>query len=491
MTMKAKRIFSIVTMLVSAIFGIVDASAGIMAADAAATFAGVEGKGTHTTFGTNNGLTTDVTRENAPDLIDDPIDKMVVKMFQSGIAVDQVCRYITNVKQNGMRYSFWSVDTRPVADKLTGAFAGTTGTTTQGTILVQTPNMFDISDVIVVPSVAGFNADGSTSVSPLNLYVVGHDNNTGGLIVQAVNGEKLANNMGMLIPAIPATTESGDATPIYRLGHAASEGDVQTTPYAALPEPDELYMQIFKTQIMESTISVDSDKKVNWSLADQQELALYNMRKEIELSYIYGVKGYFRNNTTNRYVYTCSGIIQQIAEKGNMVAYGIGTLTDKKLMTDIVKPIFLGNSGSATRYLFAGSDLVAEIATLESVQRQMGATQVLRKFGVDWKTIQFMSWQLNLYQHPLLDEIGLSHCGFVLDLPHVRKNVFRSLSQDVLELIKAGIFDGKSTVWTEISSIGLKYPKCHAFIKGVVETAATGEGTGEGTGGGTGEGNNG
>ena len=50
---------------------------------------------------------------------------------------------------------------------------------------------------------------------------------------------------------------------------------------------------------MESTISIDSDKKVSWSLADQQELALYNMRKEIELSYIYGVKVISANKHRN------------------------------------------------------------------------------------------------------------------------------------------------------------------------------------------------
>ena len=128
------------------------------------------------------------------------------------------------------------------------------------------------------------------------------------------------------------------STKVYRLGHAASEGDVQTTPYAALPEPDELFMQIFKTQVMESTISIDSEMKVNWSLADQQELALYNMRKEIELSYIYGVKGYFRDLNTKRYVYTCSGVIQQILEKGTVIFDAFNN-DGKLLLTDVVKTI--------------------------------------------------------------------------------------------------------------------------------------------------------
>ena len=476
--MKEKGFLSLFLTIVCAIFGIVDASAAVMAASAASVGAaainadgsaratvGADGAAIHTTTNVaQGGLNTDTIRLGS-DLIDDPIDQLVVKMFQSAVAVDQICRHLTQVKQNGMRFSFWSVDTRPVADTVSTAFAAvSTGYT--GTLVVSNPNMFDKTDVLVVPTVLGYDFNSgtrSTKSVPLNLYI--KEITDSGLVVQAVNGDYSTTAIG--IPAIPAGTR------IFRLGHAASEGDVQTTPYAAIPEPDELFMQIFKTQVMESTISIDSDKKVSWSLADQQELALYNMRKEIELSYIYGVKGYFREQTSKRYVYTCSGVLQQILEKGNVISYTAGSLTEASLMSSIVKPIFLGNSGSSTRYMFAGSDLVAEIAVLPGVQRQMGATQVLRKFGMDWKTLQFMSWQINLYQHPLMDEIGLSRCAIVLDLPHVRKNVFRSLTTDVLELIKTGVYDGKSTVWTEISALGLKYPKCHAFIREVSQFAPT------------------
>ena len=478
--MKKESFLGLFLTIVCSIFGIIDASGAVMAASAASVGAaainadgsasavvGADGAAIHTTTSpAQGGLNTDTIRLGS-DLIDDPIDQMVVKMFQSAVAVDQICRHLTQTKQNGMRFSFWSVDTRPVSDTVSTAFAAvSTGYT--GTLIVGNPNIYDKTDVIVIPTVLGydFNSANRSAVVPLNLYI--KDITDTGLVVQAVNGDFSSTATG--IPAIPAGTK------IYRLGHAASEGDVQTTPYAAIPEPDELFMQIFKTQVMESTISIDSDKKVAWSLADQQELALYNMRKEIELSYIYGVKGYFRDQTTKRYVYTCSGILQQILESGNVVSYAAGTLTEATLMTSIVKPIFLGNSGSSTRYMFAGSDIVSEIAVLPGIQRQMGATQVLRKFGIDWKSLQFMSWQINLYQHPLMDEVGLSRCAIVLDLPHVRKNVFRSLTTDVLELIKTGVYDGKSTVWTEISALGLKYPKCHAFIREESQFAPTASG---------------
>ena len=478
-----KRFLKLFFSVLAAILGIVDAGA-FVAADATAgaaaindttaggiqdgsapagnarAAAGQDAQGVHAVTQPNAGITTDTVRLGAEGLIEDPIDQMVTKMFQSAVAVDQICRHIQNVKQNGMRYSFWSVDTREIEGLITAGLAAASDSLT-ATLTLDNSNIVDPTDLIVIPSIKGYVAGTATpkALVPLILYVqsVGSGNQ---VVVQSVNGP-LGTYLGF--PAI------ADDTKFYRLGHAASEGDVQTTPYAALPEPDELYMQIFKTQVMESTISIDSDKKVNWSLNDQNELALYNLRKEIELSYIFGVKGYIRNTATKRYVYTCSGIIQQIVEKGTVISYdetnpAMDFTTEAELLTRIVKPIFLGNSGSATRYMFAGSDFVAKVAGIPNVSRQIGATESLRKFGIDWKTLQFMSWQIECYQHPLLDEIGLSKCAFVLDLPHVRKNVFRTMTQDVLDLIKAGIFDGKSTVWTEISSIGLKYPKCHAFI---------------------------
>jgi hypothetical protein len=294
---------------------------------------------------------------------------------------------------------------------------------------------------------------GSTK-QPLRLYVSAV--NTNDITVQPIYVQ--TTSTAMTIPAI------GENTAIYRLGRAAAEGEVQTEVWSTLPEKDELFMQIFKTQISESTIMAMSEKEADWTFNDQEELALRDMRKCIELSYIYGTKGYFVDNKKKKYVYTCAGIIQQILERGTLISYTDAITKEADLITDVVKPIFTGNSGSASRYLFGGSDFVSMIATIEGIQKQMDATQVFRKFGVDWKAIQFMSWQLNLVQHPLLDEVGLSKCAFVLDLPYVKKQTALKLSKDALELKKAGIFDGQSTVWTEISSIALKYAKTHAFI---------------------------
>lgn len=416
-------------------------------------------------------MTTDAARRVEEDFIVDDVDRLVVKQMQSGFPIDQICRYIPSVKKSSMRYEFYSIDERPIKTTVSAAYAPTTAVAGDVTITVANAGMFRPTDTILVKSVAAVAAPASGTDSrtaqekaPLRLFVTEKVSNTQ-IKVIALNG-KVSNNQ-TIVPAIAADTE------IYRMGNAAYEGDVQTNIFSSMPTKRERYMQIFKTQISESTIMSMSRKEADFTFSDQAELALRDLRKRIEISYIFGTQSYTYDPNADKWVYTCGGIIEQMLEGSHMISYDAkqanangtkGIADESTLIKNFVQPIFLGNSGSPKRYMFAGSNFVSQIACLPGIQKQMDARQVERKYGVDWKSIQFMTWQLNMYQHPLLDEFGMSNCAIVLDLAYVQKAVFRSLSEDVLELVKSGTFDGKSTVWTEISSICLKYPETHALI---------------------------
>lgn len=463
------RVLSFLFAVVCAIFGVADVSAFCADAAAAAQAVkdsgmanatpGVDNAGVHTTPVVNKGLVTDVTRLASPDLIEDPVDREICKMFQTAFPIDQITRHLPQDEVKGMRYGFYSVDEKPIKD--TVATAVTASTSGSASMKMNNIDMWCVSDTMVIPGVQGYKngTNDRDTKSPLRLYVSAVNVGTSTLTVQTINEEKSTTKFN--IPYIPANAI------VYRLASAAAEGEVTTDVWSTIPEKEEMFMQIFKTQISESTIQKLSDKEADFTLTDQEELALRDLRKRIELAFIYGVKGYFKDAIKKKYVYTCAGAIQQILERGTVISYNSSSApitTEKALITNIIKPIFDGNSGSASRYIFAGTDFVTMIATIEGLQKQMDATQVIRKFGIDWKTLQFMSWQLNLVQHPLLNEIGLSHSAIVLDLPYVRKKNFIRLSKDALMLKESGIFDGESIVWTEISSIALKYAKTHAFI---------------------------
>ena len=266
---KETKILRFFLMLVCAIFGIVDASA--IAADAAAAAAagaeavngtgqskattGQDGVGVHTSPLANAGEVTDTMRQASPDFVMDPVDEKITKMFQSGVPIDQIMRMLPTSQKNGMRYSHYSVDTLPINAKVTAAFTEVQATVGVGTLKVDNPNMFNPTDTIVVPSILGydFNSSPRSKTDPLRLYV--QSVSTEGLTVLAINGGLSSGKMS--IPYIPADT------PIIRLARAASEGEVQTAPYFVIPEKDELYMQIFKTQVAQSTIAKVSEIRRN------------------------------------------------------------------------------------------------------------------------------------------------------------------------------------------------------------------------------------
>lgn len=416
-------------------------------------------------------MVTDVARMVESDFIVDDVDRVIVKQMQSGFPIDQICRYIPSMKKSSMRYEFYSIDERPIKTTMdANGYAGTDPD--EVTINVVNANMFRPTDTILVknvPAVAkptGTDTRTDIEKSPLRLLVTERVSSTA-IKVIALNG-RVTNNV-TTVPAIPGNSE------LYRMGNAAYEGDVQTNIFSSMPTKRERFMQIFKTQVSESTIMGLSKKEADFSFSDQAELALRDLRKRIEISYIFGTQAYRYNSNAEKWVYTCGGILEQMLEGAHMISYDAtqGIPDESTLIKDFVQPIFLGNSGSPKRYVFAGSNFVRQIACLPGVQRQMDANQVERKYGVDWKTIQFMTWQLDMYQHPLLDEFDMSNCAIVLDLVYVQKAVFRSLSQDVLDLVKSGTFDGRSTVWTEISSICLKYPETHALIYDINEYQPT------------------
>ncbi len=486
------KLFSVFLTLSCALFGIIDASAfmavappsaaegaaNVNAGETASAGTGEFGTGVHTNPTANPGAVTDTTRQAAPDLIQDEVDRKIVRMKHSGIPIDQFTRHMSSKQVKGMRYQFYSVDNKPIeatildrassddtsadANAITAKAISASART--GYFYIDNPSVVSVSDTLILLGEKGYPTESATisasSINiPLSLYVESVDGNK--ITVSAINGKY---NDTLRCCGIPKITAGGK---IRRLGKAIQEGVMQTSITEIYPTKQELFMQIFKCQVSESTIQQLSAKEVDWTYNDQSDMAIFDMRRGIELSYIAGVKGYRFDTANKRYTYTCAGIIQQILESGNVIYFESDTLTEDNIVKKIVEPAFRGNSGSPTRFLFAGSDMVVNLASAaKGFQKNINSTQIVSHFGYDFRQLSFMSWNLNLYQHPLLDDLGLSHCGFILDMNHVMKIYFRSLTSDALDLKSSGVFDGNSTVWTEISAVVLKYGKTHTFLIG-------------------------
>lgn len=446
------NLFGILLMLVCSLVGIADSSAmGLYSADPVVVTP-ESGVGAVVT---REGLTTDVTRVESPDLIMDTVDQRITKMRPSATPLDQIMRHATPKPAGTMKFEYYSVDIRPIKATVSTLHTAVT-TQDYAELAVDNGKLFDVTDTIYVPTIMGYDEAGTTqsATEALVLYVVAVTGNT--VTVQAANGAvgTGANADGKYVPTIAASTV------LYRMARAAAEGDVQTSPYSALPTKAYNYCQIFKCQVAETTIQAMSDKEVKWNPSDIEEQALYEFRMAMEASYLFGVRAYFYNSTLKKHVYMTKGVVNMITKRIEYPA----TMANGDLV-DIHKQIFTGNAGSRKRIMLAGSGFVAKWSKIGSVEKQLEAGNTVLAWGIEWKSVSSNFGETMLLQHDLLDMYGFTDKAIVIDPQYLDKWVFKAMGRDVLDLKKAGIWDGDVAVTTEISGPALRYPSVHAILE--------------------------
>lgn len=423
---------------------------------------GTVGKGQHLSGVYTNapsgsaGADTDIARALVPDLIRDAFDDKVVKMGFTAGQINAMTREIGYRPIKSMVYGYYSVDLRQIKGTLSaevvlsGKDLGR-GVPARKTITVADNSIFDKTDVISFKGVNGYTAEGvELPYVTVNARVCKVEDDGTTLIVQFLN----ANPAGQTIAA---------NTEIFILGHAAAEIDASTVPYAALPEKQEQYMQKFMVQSLISSVMMESDKEVEWSKADINELLMQQFIEDIEKFYVFGVKSYTFDTTTKLHTRTTSGIIEQMIEGGSKV---IDLYKEDLKYADFLSAInetFIGNTGSPKRYMFNGANVAPAIWGITDITKMANVKEYKDTFGYDFTGFDMLGYQLVHVPYPLLDKMERPDWSIVLDRQYVERRVFRSLDETILELKKTGAYDGESTVWSEISSVILKYPQVHAL----------------------------
>ena len=246
-------IFVITMILIAILASCLGGSSGDVALAVGMLITGVE-DGKHVVDGP---LTTDLTREGSPDLLLNEIDQQIVKIRPMSTPIDQISRYAGSKPSGSMVVDYYSVDTKP-----------TTATTNEDTtpshvnpgedsptLVLNTSNndIFDPTDTILVQGIPGYDITGlEETQQDLMLYVVSRDAN--GVTVMAVNGSTV-NGVTNCIPFIPG------GTTLVRMGRAASELDVQSPQFEALPKKSRNLCQIFKMQVEQSTLQRLADER--------------------------------------------------------------------------------------------------------------------------------------------------------------------------------------------------------------------------------------
>ena len=172
---------------------------------------------------TNGPLTTSLTREAAPGLLLSELDSRVVKVRPSATPIDQISRMANHRRAGAMKVGYYLVDTRPTSAK---ASDDVTLTSKGASIKCSDAVIFEQTETVLFPTL--LNAAGQPVVG----YVT--SKNDSSVKVTPVNlGESES-----------VSLTSG--TEIVRMGRAATELDVQTASFEALPVKSYNYCQIFK-----------------------------------------------------------------------------------------------------------------------------------------------------------------------------------------------------------------------------------------------------
>lgn len=404
-------------------------------------------------------LTVAVTRREVPDLLTNEIDQRIVHIRPMATPIDQLSRWAGAKRAKSMVVDYYSVDTRPTStvttEEYTGPGEGEDGNLRYQRVRLKTdrPDIFDASETILVRGIRGYKDDGVTEDSQdLVLYVVGKDESSGDTEMVAVNGRTIG-EFTNCIPTIPV------GTMLVRMGRAASELDVQTAQFEALPVKSQNFCQIFKMQIEQSTLQKIAGKEVDWSFSDQEEAAIYDMRLGMEKNFLFGVKCRVADYKKHEDILLTGGIWRQA---GGEFSYTKGTL-DQNAVISMMRKAFTGNAGNKRKVLVGGSGLIEQLNKLDST-KMVSAGETVVKWGIDFTEMRSKFGKLYVLLSEVFDECGMEDNGMIIDPEYLQKYSHIPFSTESLSLKSAGVRNTDAIVLTEASCMTLRYPKAHLRI---------------------------
>lgn len=405
---------------------------------------------------TGGPVTTDAVHDSKNDYLLNEIDRQITKIRPMATPVDQLSRLAGAKRCGSMVVDYYNVDTKPTKCTVKkGVVLPDDGiyveSNTRPSITTSNDAVFDISDTILVKGVSGYNADGSKSNSDLVLYVVGKSDDKG-LTVMAVNGMNVEGLSGV-VPTIVAGTE------LIRMGRAATELDVQTAQFEALPQRATQNCQIFKAQVEQSVLHRLANKEVDWTLNDQGEAAIYDMRLGMEKSFLFGIKRRIYDNQKRENVYLTGGIWHQA---GKEFAYNADDFTEETLV-DMMREAFTGNAGSKRKVLIGGSAFISRLNKL-TYSKVVNAGESVVKWGIDFSEMRSKFGKLYVLLSEVFDECGMENCAMIIDPEYLQKYSHLPFGTEALNLKASGQRNTDAIVLTEASCLVLRYPKAHMRI---------------------------
>ncbi len=413
--------------------------------------------------GTTNGrhvidgpLTTPAIREASPALLVNEIDRRIVQVRPMSTPVDQISRMVGARPSSSMIVDYYSVDTKPAKASVISEVTMLNDSQIEGRFVyrIYTSNdrMFAPTETIMVPEAMGYDSQERPTQS-LVLYVLENASATDmGLKVIALNGNPVDPELAM--------DEVGVGTRLVRMGRAASELDVQTAQFEALPVKSSNYCQIFKAQVEQSVYAKLSAKEVGWTFSDQEEVAIMDMRMGMEKSFLFGTKARLTDPQKYDEVLFTDGIWNQAEGAFNISG---NALSQEKLI-ELMRAAFMGEAaGSSRKILIAGSGLIEHLNAL-SYTKVISANDTVTRWGIDFSELRSKFGSLYVIHSEVFDQCGHEYDGLVLDPQYLTKYTHVPFKVEHLDLKKSGVRNTDALVATESSCLVLRHPKAHTKV---------------------------
>ena len=405
----------------------------------------------------NGPLTLDAVQESGNGLLLNEIDKQIVKIRPMATPIDQLSRCAGAKSSGSMVVDYYNVDTKETCTETVDDYDepnADTVTENDMRAVINTMNndVFDVSDTILVPEVYGYDERGVNETSDSLVLYVMSKNEDGTLVVMAANGKKVGDVEGC-VPSIPVGTK------LIRMGRAATELDVQSPQFEAMPKKAQNHCQIFKMQIEQSTLQKIANKEVGWTMSDQEEAAIYDMRLGMEKSFLFGVKRKIYDFKKKEWVLLTGGVWHQAGKD-----FVLDIAKKEEAVIDMMRNAFTGNAGSKRKILIGGSQLIGELNKL-SFTRVVANTETTTKWGIDFSEISSKFGRLYVLLSEVFDDCGMDGCGLIIDPDYIQKYSHLPFGTEALDLKSAGVRNTDALVITEASCLVLRYPKAHMRVK--------------------------
>lgn len=409
--------------------------------------------------------TTDKTDEKSSELNEETLSQKITKMNPSRYPLDTILREMGIVVPiDSWDTKWYNVDQRAVQDTL--ATACDTNADTEGTdpevytFGVTNGHVWSVDDTFIIQVFTGND----------NTFIGSDGHEAAGQVV----GKPNSNTLKVMFTETPENMTSTDygsgsgvipsGTKLTRTGNAKAELDIQTSPYSIYPQKRGNLAQIHMRQIEESVFQKLHKQEVNWGFADHKAQSLFDLRRSMELTSIFGKQAEIAdplraNNDVKRF---SDGIVRNI---DTSLQWGSSDGIDNAKFVDWTRNTFTGNDGADTRIAFLGSEVLGEIAKIDSVKKQIDAKSTMVKWGIEFKEIVTPFGRLLVKLHNGLDDAGWSKQGLILDVNNLEKHVFKEMQTTDLDLIKAGQRNVNAAVIYEAFCVITRYPDTHRIIE--------------------------